>query len=718
MTTKQSSSENDTEPKSCTQKARYAIFDIVCALMIGFVAACANPTSSIDPGARVQDLYYNLLVQGFRAGQLNVKKEVPAELSKIAHPYDPHDPTDSSQYIKEVTDLSYYKGKLYLYYGVTPALVLYWPYASLTGHYLSDRCAVLIFFSLGFWFAAALLRNVWRRYFPEASMGIALAALFASGLAIALTLWCNTNEVAITCGFAFTMLALAAIWRAMHDPKRGAWWLLLASLAYGLAVGARPSLLFGVIILLIPAIRTWYRASDRIQYRQVGLLFLAAVIPAMFIGAGLMLYNDLRFDNPFEFGWHYQLNELYRPPSAKTFSPHYFWFNFRDYFLEPVRWNSDFPFLQTVPLPTVPSGYNPQVEVAFGGILFTYPLVLLALAVPLAWRNRPVEAVAILRLLAAALFLLFVICMSTMCLFFTAGARYELDFLPALLLLACLGVLGLERALASFIVRRRIVRWGLCLLLAYSLVFNSLMNVETRAEIDFLAGNSFLALGQLDEAMVQYQKSLALWPEGADANFGVASVFFKKGQIDDAVAQYKKTLEINPNFVEAHNNLAYIFLKRGQMDDAIIQYQKTLEIRPDFVEAHNNLAYCFLQVDRVDDAIAQYQEAVKIEPDSAIYHAGLGNAFLQKGQINEAILEYHAALEIKPDFADVHYYLGYCLFRTERIDEAIVEYQKAIELKSDFAQAYNGLGDAFRRKGMESEATAADKKAAELQQRK
>ncbi len=630
MTTKPLISENDTEPRGDTQKVRNAMLDLVCALIIGLVAAYAVPSSSVETGSRAQDSYYNLLVQGCRAGQLNVKKEAPAELGKIAHPYDPHDFNDSSQYIKDVTDLSYYKGKLYLYYGVTPVLVLLWPYASLTGHYLSDRGAVLIFFSLGFWMAATLLRNIRRRYFPDAGSGMVMTALFASGLAIALTRWCNTNEVAITCGFAFTMLALAAIWRAMHEPKRGFWWLLLASLAYGLAVGARPSLLFGAVILLIPVVGTW-RASDWIPNRHVGWLFLAAVVPAMLIGAALMLYNDQRFDNPFEFGWHYQLNELYRPPTAKPFSLHYFWFNFRDYFLEPVRWNSNFPFLQTVPLPPVPPGYNPQVEAAFGGIPITYPLVLLLLAVPLAWRNRLGEEAVALRWLAAGLFLAFIICMSTVCLFFTAGARYELDFLPALLLLACMGVLSLDRAWAGIQLKRRMVEWGVYLLLAYSVVFNFLVNVETRAEIDFLAGNAFLSLGRLDDAMVQYHTALALWPGSADANFGVGSVFFQSGQMDKAIVQYKKTLEINPNFPEAHNNLACCFLKTGQINDAIIQYQKTLENRPDLAEAHNNLAYCFLQIDKVDDAIAEYQKAIEIQPGSAIYHSGLGNLPASKG---------------------------------------------------------------------------------------
>ena len=121
-------------------------------------------------------------MQGFCAGQLNLKTEVPPGLARLN---DPYDPAVNSAYIEDVNDLSYYKGKLYLYFGVTPALVLYWPYLAITGHYLSDKDAVVIFFALGFLVAAGLLRAVWRRYFPEASVGVAVAGLLILGLAMA-----------------------------------------------------------------------------------------------------------------------------------------------------------------------------------------------------------------------------------------------------------------------------------------------------------------------------------------------------------------------------------------------------------------------------------------------------------------------------------------------------------------------------------------------------
>ena len=626
-----------------------------------------------------------------------------------------------SAYTGAVGDMSYYKGKIYLYFGVTPALVLFWPYVTLTGHYLSDKDAVVIFFALGFLVAAGLVCAVWRRYFPEVSVWVAAVGILALGLTtgiLEVLSHCDVHEVAISCGFAFTMLALAATWCALHEPKRQVKWLLLASLAYGLAVGSRPSLLFEGIILLLPVARAWRAAADPGPRGRVGWLLAAAVGPAMLIGLGLMLYNNLRFDSPFEFGWHYQLTTDYRPTTTQLISLHYFWFNFRFYFLEPMRWSGHFPFLQAVPLSPLPSGHDGVAD-PYGGILSNYPLVWLVLAAPLVWRSRPVEVISVLRWFMAAAFLLFMTCALTICLFFAANSLYELDFLPALMLLAVVGTLGLERALVDSPVWRRIARWGWCLLLAYSVVFNVLASVEasvvTRAGVNYFNGNSLFHQGRVDEAIIQYQKALALWPESADAHAGLGSIFYQKRRWDEAIIQYQKALEIKPDFAKAHNNLGYCFLQIGRVNEAITEFKKALEIKPDFAEAHNTLGDCLLQIGRLNEAIIQYQKASEIKPDFVEAHNNFGYVLFQKGRVNEAIAHFQRALEINPDFAEAHYNLGNCLFLIGRVDEAIVHYRKAIELQPRLLQAYNNLGDAFRQKGMAAEAMANYQKAIELQ---
>ena len=126
------------------------------------------------------DEYYNLLVQGFRAGQLSLKQEVPPGFAQLA---DPYDPTASApyQFAYGMLDLSYYKGELYLYWGVAPALLLFWPFVALTGHYLFQSQAVTIFCAIGFLTSVGLLCALWRRYFADVSVWL-VAGRSESGL--------------------------------------------------------------------------------------------------------------------------------------------------------------------------------------------------------------------------------------------------------------------------------------------------------------------------------------------------------------------------------------------------------------------------------------------------------------------------------------------------------------------------------------------------------
>ncbi|MGD0745540.1 MAG: hypothetical protein ABSA45_10320, partial [Verrucomicrobiota bacterium] len=519
------SSRKTSAPEGDIRWMRHVVFGLACALVVGILAWSAESGYFELASPRAEDSYYNLLVQGFRAGQLNVKRDAPPALTQLT---DPYDPAINASYVWDTRypsyEMSYYKGKLYLYFGVTPALVLFWPYVALTGHYLLHKNAVIIFYALGFLVAAGLLRAVWRRYFPEVSVWVAavgvLALGFATGIPEVLSR-CDVYEVAYGCAFAFTMLTLAAVWRALHEPKRRILWLLLASLAYGLAIGSRPSLLFGAIILLLPVAQAWRAATEPASRRRVGLLLMAAVGPVMLIGLGLMLYNTLRFGSPFEFGWHYQLTS-YRQVAARQFSLHYLWFNFRFYFLEPMYWTGHFPFLQAPPLPPLPSGYCGTGE-PYSGILANYPLVWLALAAPMTWKGRPAMAVSALRWFVAVVSLLFVICALTLCLFFSAGSRYELDFLPALMLLAVIGILGLERAWADAPVWRRTARLGWCLLLAYSVAFNILAGVEAHATADYFAGNVLLNQKRVDRAVDYFRKGLALEPESAELHLALGN---------------------------------------------------------------------------------------------------------------------------------------------------------------------------------------------------
>jgi len=133
----------------------------------------------------------------------------------------------------------------------------------------------------------------------------------------------------------------------------------------------------------------------------------------------------------------------------------------------------------------------------------------------------------------------------------------------------------------------------------------------------------------------------------AHNNRGVALA--RMGQLDQAIAQFQRTLEIAPNYAEAHNNLGSTLLLKGQLDEALVQYQNALNIRPSYIDARYNLGNALFQKGRIDEAIGQYQKVLEINPNDFDAHLKLGNALAKKTLLNEAIAQYQEALRLRPD---------------------------------------------------------------------
>jgi tetratricopeptide (TPR) repeat protein len=592
------------------------VLAIVCALVIGVYAYAARAGFLASPNQDAADACYNQLVEGFRAGHLYLSKEAPPGLTQLS---DPYNPTANAPYLSALYglyDLSYYKGKLYVYFGITPALILYWPVAVLTGEHLYDGQAVAIFCGIGFLASVAVLLALWRRCCSGVSLWVIVAGVLALGLATGVPMLLprsEVNEVAISCGYMLTMLALVAIWRALHESERKWRWVAAASLAYGLAVGARPTLLFGAVILLVPLVHAWR------ERRPVRALLIAGIVPITLIGLGLMHYNSLRFDNPLEFGLRYQLLRD-RQATQQFFSLRYLWFNFRVYFLEPARWSRYFPFVREIVVPPLPSGHG-WVEHPFG-VLTNTPIVWSALAVPLAWLGRPVESRTRLCWFITSVALLLGICILIADLYYFTAVRFEAEFLPALVLLALVGILELERALATpgaWLADRLAWRcpvrglWGL--LLGFSVVFNLLATVERCADVHDAVGSG------LEEA----------------------------GDVPAAMEQFEQAVRINPNSAKAHNYLALTLENQGRWSEAAAQFEQAVGVDPDFVEARNNLAIALEGLGRMPEAIEQFKQALRIKPQSAEVHYNLGNAFIQQGNVKDAMQHYEEALRIRPD---------------------------------------------------------------------
>jgi hypothetical protein len=374
--------------------------------------------------------YYQLLTDAFLAGQTNLLVQPSAQLLALPDPYDP-----AANAFLRLHDASLYHGKYYLYFGPTPAIVLFLPYKVLTGSHLPSRLAVALFCAAGFACSCALFFLLVKCEKWDCPRWLASAVVVSLGTApgvFFLLTRPSFYEVAISAGYCFMMAGFLLAAHSLESDSPRAKSLLAAGLCFGLAVGCRPN-------FALPAILMVLLAAWRLRARKTRAL--AFVAPVVLCGVLLAAYNYARFQNPFEFGNRYQLADgvqnqgnpfalakvipavyylLFSPPSIGLHHP----------FVSPSDSLSAFTSL--------PQGFAVGPTI---GLLWIAPLALLGLMTPMVWRDRRIQDSVKLGPTRFTIASLYVSAVGIIAMFALLGwivGRYVVDFAPELILLSWL----------------------------------------------------------------------------------------------------------------------------------------------------------------------------------------------------------------------------------------------------------------------------------------
>ena len=157
--------------------------------------------------------------------------------------------------------------------------------------------------------------------------------------------------------------------------------------------------------------------------------------------------------------------------------------------------------------------------------------------------------------------------------------------------------------------------------------------------------------GKHDEAVANYRKALALWPDYADANGNLGHEFLGLGRLDEAYPYLVKTLQLKPKSASAHADLGIVLAAQGKLDESRVHLEESLRLEPEKVEVHSNLAFVLQRLELVDEAIAHCKEALRLKPESVDAHYNLATAFMAQGKKAEAAAEFSRVLELSPGHA-------------------------------------------------------------------
>ena len=94
------------------------------------------------------------------------------------------------------------------------------------------------------------------------------------------------------------------------------------------------------------------------------------------------------------------------------------------------------------------------------------------------------------------------------------------------------------------------------------------------------------ALDEIAEALQPYyQPDTPIDPDFPEAYFGIGLLFYTLGDDENAVRYYLRSLEKNPRDADTRNNLGLIYYRQGELADAREQIEEAIRLQPDFPDA-------------------------------------------------------------------------------------------------------------------------------------
>lgn len=284
----------------------------VCSVLVAAatIAACVLPMDQLplwngeDPGHRNQ---YELMAEAILDGRIDFAYGDEDSLAQLENPYDPAERQEAGVYYH--WDHAFYDGHYYMYFGVVPVFLAFLPYRILTGNPLTTFRATQFFVALaiaGIFVMFDLLAKLFFKKLPY-SVYLSLAVAFS-----AMSVWYSTAEPALYCTAITSAIALEvwslyffirAVW-AEEQENRQILFASFGALLGALVFGCRPPIALANI-LVIPMLIVFLQ-QRKFTLKLLGKLVLAAS-PYAAVAMVLMVYNYVRFDDPFEFGQAYQL---------------------------------------------------------------------------------------------------------------------------------------------------------------------------------------------------------------------------------------------------------------------------------------------------------------------------------------------------------------------------------------------------------------------------
>ena len=160
-------------------------------------------------------------------------------------------------------------------------------------------------------------------------------------------------------------------------------------------------------------------------------------------------------------------------------------------------------------------------------------------------------------------------------------------------------------------------------------------------------GNDFLRLGNLDNAIEQYNLSLSIDSTESSIFYNLGNAYFENQNFVNAIEAYSNVIKIDPNKYKAIHKIGVSYQKLEDHDNAIIQFRKAIGVIEQndekFMSSYHSLGVSFMETGAYKDAIQILNEVITLSPQYYKAYETLGVLHIESS--DSRFTNYELALE-------------------------------------------------------------------------
>ena len=204
-------------------------------------------------------------------------------------------------------------------------------------------------------------------------------------------------------------------------------------------------------------------------------------------------------------------------------------------------------------------------------------------------------------------------------------------------------------------------------------------------------GNALLALGRLAEAVAAFDHAVALNPDIAGAHFNRAEALRRQDRFSEALAGLERAAALAPGDAAIANSQGIVLRRLDRLEEALAAYGRALASNPNHVEALYNRAMALEAAERSAQAVTDLDRLIALQPrnvDALVSRAGLLGRL---GRREAAVADLAQVVALDPGNADAHLTRAALLFEMRRPREALEEFDAFAKLRPDDPLGVGGI---------------------------